>query len=126
MPSETEKVPRWHTDYAGQSPAEKLANRREECLEHCPEHVRDLLKFLSDSGTGVSKLEALAQIATKTKSLELFVERAARLVPDGTIEKINDYINTKRMETKSEEVIKGDKADQEAKAAKVEEANKKK
>lgn len=89
MAAEAKK--RWHLQFAGDHPAHSLEDRRKAVVADCDPKVKALIEFLSSSGTGVSKLEALADLATKCKSAEVFVERAASLVPEGTMLKVNQF-----------------------------------
>lgn len=57
----------------------------------CPKPIVDLLEHLKQEGTGKNKLEALHAIGLRAKTAEAFMEEAKKLMPEGTIKKIEDY-----------------------------------
>lgn len=53
--------------------------------------IGDLLEYLKSTGTGQGKLDALNELAKDCDSREEFLARAAKAVPEGTMEKIATF-----------------------------------
>lgn len=53
--------------------------------------AEDLIEHLRESGTGERKLEAVAEVAERCKSLDEFLKAVKEVVPPGTMEKIEKF-----------------------------------
>lgn len=62
--------------------------------ENLPRPVLDLLEHLATTGTGQSKLDAIAQLALKCEDGNEFLDRVHKVVPPGTLEKIKSFVET--------------------------------
>lgn len=61
-------------------------------MNECPSQVLELISYLDKSGTGKSKLDALMKIGCESNGAEEFLAKATKVVPEGTMKKINTYI----------------------------------
>lgn len=61
-------------------------------MKECPPPVLELVSYLGKSGTGKAKLEALIQLGCKCDGAEEFLAKAPKVVPEGTMAKINTYL----------------------------------
>jgi hypothetical protein len=56
--------------------------------------IEALIEHLRSTGTGGSKLVALRELGEKVgNDKDAFLIQATRVVPEGTMKKINDYVN---------------------------------
>ena len=58
----------------------------------CPQQVLELVAWLKQTGTGLSKQQALLDLGCKSKGTEAFLNGAKELVGEGTLLKIETYI----------------------------------
>jgi hypothetical protein len=63
-------------------------------VNKCPEAVEALISHLRDSGTGKGKLATLHKLGCECKTPESFLERAKQVLPEGTMKKITNFINS--------------------------------
>lgn len=65
--------------------------------KECPAPVLELISYLGKSGTGKAKLEALMKLGCTCNGAEEFLAKAAKVVPEGTMAKINTYIESQKI-----------------------------
>ena len=64
-------------------------------MKECPPPVLELVSHLGKSGTGKAKLEALIQLGCKCDGAEEFLAKAPKVVPEGSMAKINTFLASK-------------------------------
>jgi hypothetical protein len=67
-------------------------------MADCMPEIVELVEQLRPTGTGFSKLERLSELGCETKTLEAFLERAAKEMPVLTMEKIKGLWGAKKPE----------------------------
>lgn len=69
-------------------------------MQECPGPVLELISHLGQSGTGKSKLNKLMELGCKCSGAEEFLAKAAKVVPPGTMAKINTYVASQEAQGK--------------------------
>jgi len=60
--------------------------------DKCPAQVTELLKYLKNTGTGKTKLDAIREVGCRVKGTEEFLVEVAKVVPTVTFAKIESFI----------------------------------
>lgn len=65
-------------------------------MNEVPQPIAELVDYLAKSGTGKAKLDKIIELGRSCDGAEQFLEEAKKVLPEGTLLKINTFIESKK------------------------------